>query len=317
MENSPFSIFSIGEDQLTKKILAHSVLATGLGKMKTDIFKDSEMSPQFQESVRDKTVFLVCSTTSPIKILQLELAIDAAMRASAGKIVALIPYFGYSRQDKKEGPRGAIGAKVIANKLTAAGVHHIITSDLHADQIQGYFDLPVDHIYGRAIYRQYIESLPAAENYAIFSPDAGGVKRAERIYEKMESIHPLTTLGLCSKKRAKANEVEKMIIIGDVKGKKIKLVDDIVDTAGTLVKGAEIMMEAGAESVEAWITHPVLSGPAKERIEKCDALSKLVVTDSIYHEQLPDKVQVISASQIFAKVIDRMVTHQSIENVNA
>lgn len=319
MKNKPFKIFSVGEDKLTEAICRESVFGGGSqGKLKIDIFSDSEMSPQFEESVRDKVVFLVCSTNSPVKILQLELALDAARRASAAEIVALIPFYGYSRQDRKEGIRGAVGGKVLANKLVRAGAQKIITLDLHADQIVGFFDIPVDHIYGRTIYRPYMEAQIKADNYAIWSPDTGGTKRAEKMYEKMLALNPdTTTFGLCHKKRDKPNSIEKMIIIGDVKGKKVRLVDDICDTAGTLVKAAEIIMDAGAEDVEAWVTHAVLSGPAKERIENCKALSRLVVSDSISHAELPKNVSVVSGAPTFAKVIDRMVTRQSIDVVNS
>ena len=318
MKNKPFKIFSIDDDNLTNAICHNSIFGGGgKGQIKTDKFSDGELSPQFMESIRDKTVFLVCSTTTPEKIIKLQLAIDAAKRASAYEIIVLAPYFGYSRQDRKEGIRGPIGAKVQARNLETTGMHRIITSDLHADQIVGFFDGPVDHIFGTAIFRQYREMLPKVSNYAIFSPDTGGAKRAEKTYKRMLDLYPETTFGLCHKTRDKPNSIEKMLIIGEVKGKKVILVDDMVDTAGTLVKSAELIMEAGAESVEAWITHPVLSGPAKQRINDCTALSRLVVSDSIYHADLPDKVKVVSGAPTFAKVIDRIVTRQSIDVINS
>ena len=316
MENKPFKIFSIGEPELTDEICKHSKYGSTQGSVRTDVFADGEMSPQYMESIRDRTVFIVCSTNTPEKTLQLELALDAGRRASADKMVVLMPYHGYSRQDRKEGIRGPIGAKVMANKLVAAGAQHIITSDLHADQIQGFYDIPVDHILGRTIFRPYMESLPPADNYAIFSPDTGGAKRAEKMYKKMYELHPGTTFGLCHKSRDKPNSVEKMILIGDVKGRKVKLVDDMIDTAGTIVKAAEMMMEAGAESVEAWITHLLLSDPANERIDKCTALSKVIGSNSIRHKTMSAKIEVISSAYIFSRVIDAIVTRQSVDKIN-
>lgn len=316
MENKPFSIFSIGDDSLANEICNHSTFSEGLGNIRLETFSDGEMSTQYLESIRDNVVFLVCSTTSSDKILMLQLAIDAARRASASEIVVLAPYFGYARQDRKEGIRGPIGAKVICNMITKAGAGRLITSDLHSDQIAGFLDIPVDHIFGKTIFRNYLQSLPPADNYSMFSPDTGGVKRAEKMYELMYKLHPETTFGLLHKKRDKPNSIEKMILIGDVKGRKVKLVDDMCDTAGTLVKAAEIVMDAGAESCEAICTHPLLTGPALERIDKCDALSSLVVSDSIYHGSLPSKVQVISGAPVFARVIDTIVTRQSVDKIN-
>lgn len=318
MKSKPFKVFSIGEDRLVETVAQNLVFGDRIpGKLKIDNFSDEEMSPQFLESIRGKTVFLVCSTTNPIKILQLELTIDAAMRASAKEIIAVIPYYGYARQDRKEGARGPIGGKVLANKITRAGAHRVITMDLHADQIQGFFDLPVDHINGRTVFRPYLEMLPPSDKYSIFSPDAGGAKRAEKMYASMRKLHPETSFGICHKKRDKPNSIEEMLVLGDVKGKDVKLVDDICDTAGTLVMAAEMIMAQGANSVEAWITHFVGSGPAKERIEKCDALSKLVITDSIHHDVLPAKTIVIPSGATIAKFIDRIVTKQSIDDINS
>lgn len=318
MKSKPFKVFSIGEDRLVETIAQNLVFGDRIpGKIKIDNFSDQEMSPQFLESIRGKTVFLVCSTTNPIKILQLELTIDAAMRASAKEIIAVIPYYGYARQDRKEGARGPIGGKVLANKITRAGAHRVITMDLHADQIQGFFDLPVDHINGRTVFRPYIEMLPPSDKYSIFSPDAGGAKRAEKMYASMRKLHPETSFGICHKKRDKPNSIEEMLVLGDVQGRDVKLVDDICDTAGTLVMAAEMIMARGANSVEAWITHFVGSGPAKERIEKCGALSKLVITDSIHHDVLPAKTIVIPSGATIAKFIDRIVTKQSIDDINS
>ena len=318
MKSKPFKVFSVGEDRLVESICQNLVFGDKIpGQLKIDIFSDEEMSPQFKESIRGKTVFIACSTTNPVKILQLELSIDAAMRASAKEIIAVIPYYGYARQDRKEGARGPIGGKVLANKITRAGAHRVITMDLHADQIQGFFDLPVDHINGRTVFRPYIEMMTHSDNYAIFSPDAGGAKRAEKMYSSVRRINPETTYGICHKKRDKPNSIEEMLVLGDVKGKKVILVDDICDTAGTLCMAAEIIMGKGAESVEAWITHFIGSGPAKERIEGTAALSKLVVTDSIYHTSLPAKTMVIPSGPTIAKFIDRIVTKQSIDDLNS
>jgi len=318
MKNKPFKIFSVGEDALTAAIVENSIFGGGgQGKLKIDKFSDGEMSPQFMESIRDKTVFLVCSTSTPEKILQLELSIDAARRASAAEIVAVTPYFGYARQDKKEGTRGAVGAKVLANKITNAGAKRVITADLHADQIVGFFDIPVDHIYGRTVFRPYMELLPQADNYAIFSPDSGGTTRAQRMWERMLVTHPNTSFGMLYKHRDKPNSIDKMTLLGDVKGKKVILVDDMSDTAGTITKAAQICMDNGAEWVDSFITHPVLSGIGKERVDKCDALRHLIITDTMTTTDLPSKVIKVSCAKIFAVVIDKIVTHQSIDVVNA
>jgi ribose-phosphate pyrophosphokinase len=243
-----------------------------LGDIQISKFSDGEMQPVINESVRGEYVFFIQTTAAPAEnIMELLLMIDAAKRASADYIIAVIPYYGYARQDRKDKPRVPISAKLVANIIQAAGANRIMTMDLHADQIQGFFDIPVDHLKSEAIFMPYLEET-GIENVVFACPDVGGVKRA-RTYAK----HFQKELVICDKYRKKANEVESMTVIGDVAGKEIILIDDIVDTAGTLCKAAEALIEKGAISVKAMCTHPVLSGKAYENIEK-SKLSELIVT---------------------------------------
>ncbi|MGB3197640.1 MAG: ribose-phosphate pyrophosphokinase, partial [Saprospiraceae bacterium] len=248
---------------------------SALGDITLSRFSDGEMQPVINESVRGEYVFFIQSTCAPTEnIFELLLMIDAAKRASADYIIAVIPYFGYARQDRKDKPRVPISAKLIANILQAAGANRIMTMDLHADQIQGFFDIPVDHLKSEAIFMPYLEET-GLENVVFACPDVGGVKRA-RAYAK----HFQKELVICDKYRKKANEVEGMTVIGDVQGKEIILIDDIVDTAGTLCKAAEALIDKGAVKVKALCTHPVLSGKAYETLEN-SKLSELIVTDTI------------------------------------
>jgi|TARA_B100001063_G_scaffold153380_1_gene143076 ribose-phosphate pyrophosphokinase len=237
--------------------------------------------------------------------MELLLMIDAARRASAYKINAVIPYFGYARQDKKGKPRVPIGAKLIANLLTSAGVDRVLTMDLHADQIQGFFDIPVDHLYSSSVFIPYIQSLNLP-NLTIASPDMGGSNRANTYAKFLNS-----EIVVCYKHREKANEVGKMLLIGDVKGKDVVLVDDMVDTAGTLTKAAEVMIESGANSVRAICTHGVFSGPAYERIDK-SPLIEIAVTDTILKDHQSDKVNIISIADLFASSIEAVLKNESI-----
>ena len=288
-------------------------IAKNYGKKLGDItlskFSDGEMSPSFNESIRGCTVFVIQSTTPPSdNILELCLMIDAAKRASAYKVVAVIPYFGYARQDRKDRPRVSIAAKLIANMLTSAGADRIVTCDLHAGQIQGFFDIPLDHLNGSAIFAPYLSMLNLPD--MIFAaPDMGGVARA-RAYAK----HFEVEMVVCDKHRKRANEIASMQVIGDVEGKDVILVDDLVDTAGTLCKAGEIIMAKGAKSVRAIVTHGVLSGKAYENIEN-SVLDELVITDTIPLKQKSSKIRVLTVADLFAKAIHAVTGNASISSL--
>jgi len=284
-------------------------LGTTTGNVTIFRFSDGEFQPSFEDSVRGDDVFIVQSTMPPtenlFEVLQM---VDAAKRASAANIIAVLPYYGFARQDRKDRPRVSIGAKLVANLLTAAGVTRVITMDLHADQIQGFFEVPVDHLYASTIFLPYIKSLKEKENLDIImaAPDTGGTKRANA-YAKYLDVD----LAICYKQRERANEVSSMTVIGNVKGKDVVIVDDMIDTAGTLTKAAEMMMEHGAKSVRAVCTHPVLSGPAHERIEN-SVLKELVVTDTIPLTRENSKVKVLTVSDLFGTVIENLLNQESI-----
>ncbi len=277
-----------------------------LGKMSILRFSDGEFEPSFEETVRGCSVFLIASTQPPTDhLFELLLMADAAKRASAKQIIAVIPYFGFARQDRKDKPRTAIGSKLMANLLTASGITRIVTMDLHADQIQGFFDLPVDHLFASYLFVPYIQNLHLP-NLTIASPDVGGSKRANAYATFLKS-----EIVICYKQRYKANVVDKMTAIGEVEGKDIVLLDDIVDTAGTLSKAANMMVDMGAKSVRACCTHAVLSGKAYESIEK-SGLKELVVTDSIPLKEKSDKIKVLSVAPLFADVINKINNFESI-----
>jgi ribose-phosphate pyrophosphokinase len=277
-----------------------------LGDVKVTEFSDGEFQPSFEETVRGQDVFIVQSTMPPAdNLFELLLMIDAAHRASARKIIAVIPYFGFARQDRKDKPRVAIGAKLVANMLMAAGVDRIMTMDLHADQIQGFFEVPVDHLFASTLFFNEMIALDNG-NLIMAAPDAGGAKRANAYAKKLD-----TGLAICHKHRKKANEIAEMTVIGDVEGKDVILIDDMCDTAGTLTKAAELFIEKGALSVRAFCTHAVLSGPAFDRINN-SKLTELIVTDTIPLKQQSDKIRVVSVSNLFADVIDRLVKNESI-----
>lgn len=279
-----------------------------LGNVIISEFSDGEFQPSFEETVRGQDVFIVQSTMPPTEnLFELLLMIDAARRASARKINAVIPYFGFARQDRKDKPRVAIGAKLIANMLMAAGVDRVMTMDLHADQIQGFFEVPVDHLFGSTIFHAEIEKMNNG-NLIMAAPDAGGAKRANS-YAKRYDIG----LALCHKQRKKANVVSEMTVIGDVEGKDVILIDDMIDTAGTLTKAADLFMENGANSVRAFCTHAVLSGPAYERLSN-SAITELIVTDTIPLKQTHEKIRVVSVAELFADVIRRLQSNQSISS---
>jgi ribose-phosphate pyrophosphokinase len=279
-----------------------------LGNVIINTFSDGEFQPSFEESVRGADVFIVQSTFPPSdNLMELLMMIDAAKRASARRIVAIIPYFGLARQDRKDKPRVPIGAKLSANMLTAAGVNRIMTMDLHADQIQGFFEVPVDHLFASTIFIPYIQSLNLP-NLTMASPDMGGTKRANA-YAKF--LH--AEVAVCYKQRKKANVIEDMFLIGDVAGRDVIIVDDMVDTAGTLAKAADIMMENGATSVRAIATHAILSGKAYERIQN-SKLTELIVTDTIPLHQQCDKIRVLSVADLFSDIIKKVFNHESISN---
>lgn len=291
---------------ITENIAAH--LDSPLGKKTLLHFSDGEFVTAYDETVRGDHVFIVQSTFPPSdNLMELLMMIDAAKRASAYKVIAVIPYFGFARQDRKDRPRVAIGAKLVANLLCAAGVDRIMTMDLHADQIQGFFDIPVDHLYGSTVLAPYIRSLKL-ENLAIASPDIGGSKRANSWAKFFDS-----GLIICHKTRERPNEIADMKVIGDVKGKNIVIVDDMIDTAGTICKAADILKAQGAVSVRAVATHAVLSGVAYERIEK-SALDEVVFTDSIPLKQQCSKIKVISVAEMFAETIRNVIDHKSISD---
>lgn len=277
-----------------------------LGKVNKLLFSDGEFTTMYDETIRGSHVFLIQSTFPPAdNLFELLMMIDAAKRASAYKIIAVMPYFGCARQDRKDQPRVAIGAKLVADMLTAAGVDRVITMDLHADQIQGFFNIPVDHLYASAIFVPYIKSLNL-QDIVVASPDAGGSKRANSYAKYLDA--PMV---ICHKHRPKPNVIGEMRVIGDVKGKNVIMLDDMIDTAGTLTAAADKMMEQGALSVRAFATHGVLSGKAYENIEK-SALKEVVVTDTIPLKQQSPKIKVLSVADIFAETISCVYNNETI-----
>ena len=307
-ETSPFMVFSgTNSRYLAERICAS--LNCPLGNMNITHFADGEFAVSYEESIRGAIVFLVQSTfPNSDNLMELLLMIDAAKRASAKSIVAVIPYFGWARQDRKDKPRVSIGAKLVADLLSVAGIDRLITMDLHADQIQGFFDVPVDHLYASSVFIPYIESLNLGDNLVMASPDVGGSKRANTYAKYLDC--PLV---LCNKTRAKANEVASMQIIGDVKGKNVVIVDDMVDTAGSITKAAAIMKQEGALSVRAIATHCIMSGPATERVD-ASALEEMVFTDSIPYYGGSKKVVQLSCAPLIAETIRRVETCESISS---
>jgi ribose-phosphate pyrophosphokinase len=293
-------------NQLAQDIAQH--YNEKLGDHSIARFSDGEMQTIINESVRGSYTFFIQSTCQPHdNLIELLLLIDSARRASAGYITAVIPYFGYARQDRKDKPRVPISAKLMANLLTTAGANRIMTMDLHADQVQGFFDIPVDHLRSEAIYMPYLKEEGVTNENTIFaSPDVGGVKRA-RSYAK----HFNCELVICDKYRTKANEVSSMTVIGEVKGADVILVDDLVDTAGTLCKAADALMDKGAKSVKALCTHAVLSGKAYDNIENSQ-LTELIVCDTIPLKQASPKIKVLSTARLFSLAIRNTVEHKSI-----
>lgn len=280
-----------------------------LGDVTVTDFSDGEFQPSFEENIRGQEIFIVQSTFAPANnLFELLMMVDAARRASAKHIVAVIPYFGFARQDRKDKPRVSIASKLIANLLTAAGVHRVITIDLHADQIQGFFDVPVDHLFASSIFIPFIKQLDLP-NATMAAPDTGGTRRAAA-YAKMLN----TGFVICYKQRTKPNEVETISLIGDVKGKDVILVDDIIDTATTISKSAKVIMENGANSVRAFCTHPLLTSDAHQKLEQTP-LTEVVVTDTIPLRYHSNKIKVLSTAQLLADVISRVHNYESISSL--
>lgn len=294
-------------EYLASKI-AHAY-GESLGEVNYQQFSDGEMSPFIAESVRGHEVFIIQSTFAPSdNLMELLLMVDAAKRASASSVNVIIPYFGYARQDRKDRPRVSIGAKLIANLISAAGANRIMTCDLHAEQIQGFFDIPVDHLDGAYIFVPYLKSL-GLSNIMFASPDVGGIKRARSFAKFFDA-----ELAVCDKYRKEANKVTSMRLIGEVEGKDVILVDDLVDTAGTICKAAALLKDKGAKTVRAACTHPVLSGNAYENIEN-SVLEELVVADTIPLTQQTSKIKVLTVSDLFAKAIRKIHDHESISSL--
>ena len=280
-----------------------------LGDLSIQRFADTELGPSFNESIRGCAVFLIQSTNPPAEnLMELMLMVDAAKRASAASVTVVMPYYGYARQDRKDKPRVSIGAKVVADFVQSVGTDRLMTCDLHAGQIQGFFDIPVDHLDGAAVTTPYIRSLNL-ENLIFASPDVGGVVRTRTFAKRFGA-----EIVVCDKTRLRANEIASMQVIGDVAGHHVVLVDDIVDTAGTICKAAELLMERGAKSVRAVITHAVLSGPAHARLRE-SVLEELIVTDTIPLREENDKIRVVSVASLFAQAIHNVVTHESISSL--
>ncbi|WP_420571648.1 ribose-phosphate pyrophosphokinase [Kordia sp.] len=293
-------------DELARKIAKE--YGAELGKVTFSTYSDGEFQPSFEESVRGARVFIIGSTfPNSDHLMQMLLMLDAAKRASARHITAVLPYFGWARQDRKDKPRVPIGAKLIAKMLEVAGATRIITMDLHADQIQGFFEKPVDHLFASTVFLPYLRKLNL-DKLTVASPDMGGSKRAYAYSKFLES-----DVVICYKQRKKANVISHMELIGDVTGKNVVLVDDMVDTAGTLTKAAEVMIERGALSVRAICTHPILSGKAYERIEN-SKLEELIVTDSIPLRKESSKIKVVSCANLFADVMQRVQNNTSISS---
>jgi ribose-phosphate pyrophosphokinase len=303
----PIKFFAGNNTKHLAKQIANA-FGVELNKSSMVEFSDGEFEPSFDETVRGADVFLIQSTTPPSdNLMELLLMIDAAKRASAANIIAVMPYFGYARQDKKGKPRVPIGAKLVSNLLTAAGVDRIMTIDLHADQIQGFFEVPVDHLYASELFIKDIKSL-YLNNLVIASPDMGGSKRANAYAKILKS-----GVVICYKERKEANVIGDMKVLGDVEGKDVVIIDDMVDTAGTLTKAADLMLKNGATSVRAYCTHGILSGTAYERLD-ASSISELVITNTIPKSHNSNKVREISVASFFAQTINSVVNNESISD---
>ena len=305
---NPIKIFSGSQaTNLSQKIARH--YGRDLGGYTLRTFSDGEMSPSFEESVRGCDLYLIQSTFPPTdNLMELLLMVDAARRASSHEVTVVIPYFGYARQDRKDKPRVPIAAKMIANLLVAAGADQLMTLDLHAGAIQGFFDIPVVHLEGTSVFVPYIKTLNL-ENIVVASPDVGGAARARNFAKFFNA-----DIVLCDKHRKRANEIASMQIIGEVKDANVVLIDDLIDTGGTICKAAELILSKGAKSVRALCTHPVMSGDAHARIRN-SVLEELIVTDSIPLREENEKIRVLSVAELFAKAIGRIRDHESISSL--
>ena len=295
------------------KIAVPGECPTKLGDLEITPFSDGEFQPIYNESVRGTTLFIVQSTVPPAdNLMELLLSVDAAKRASADKVIAVIPYFGWARQDRKDRPRVAIGAKLAANLLKAAGVDRVMTCDLHADQIQGFFDIPVDHVYASKVFIPFIKSM-RLKNLTIAAPDVGGAKRANVYAKALSTKDEDCGVVLCHKTRARANVVAEIKAIGEVEGRNIIIVDDMIDTAGTLCKAADVLKEKGALSVRACATHGILSGSAVEKIHN-SALEEVFITDTIPHPELANdpKIKIVTMTEVFAGIINKVYNYEPI-----
>lgn len=306
---TPFLVFAgTNTRYLAEKICLS--LHCPLGKMNIQRFADGEFSVSYEESIRGRDVFLVQSTIpNADNLMELLLMIDAAKRASAHSIIAVIPYFGWARQDRKDKPRVAIGAKLIADLLNTAGINRLITMDLHADQIQGFFNVPVDHLYASTVFIEFIRSTLPLHNLVIATPDVGGTKRANSYAKHLE-----LPMVICHKTRQYANEVADMRLIGDIQGKDVLVIDDIVDTAGTITKAADLMMQNGAHSVRAMASHAIMSDPATMLVDQ-SGLSEIIFTDSIPYTKKCEKVTILSVAELFAESIRRVCHDESISSL--
>lgn len=306
--NAPVKLFAGTQSKYLAKKIAQEY-GKDLAKIDIQRFKDGEFQPIIKESVRGDHVFFIQSTFAPSdNLMELLLMIDAAKRASAGYICAVIPYYGMARQDRKDKPRVAIGAKLVADLLTAAGADRIVTMDLHAAQIQGFFDIPFDHLESTPIFYEYLLGLNL-DNLIIASPDIGGSKRARNYAQYLK-----TEFVICDKHRSKANQVDTMTVIGEVEGKNVVLVDDMIDTGGTICRAAEMMISKGAKSVRAMCTHPILSGDAIQKIEN-SKLQELVVCDTLPLKQKSDKIKILTVAPLFATAIRNTHEHKSINSL--
>lgn len=308
MQEIPFKIFAGTNSHYFAEKVCKS-LGCSLGKMNIEHFADGEFSVSYEESIRGRDVFLIQSTfPNADNLMELLLMVDAAKRASARSIVAVIPYFGWARQDRKDKPRVAIGAKLIADILNTAGINRLITMDLHADQIQGFFDVPVDHLYASGVFVDYMKRLDL-DRLVLATPDVGGTKRASAYAKFLE-----VPMVICYKLRKKANEISDMQLLGDVNGMDVVLVDDIVDTAGTITRAAEVMMNNGARSVRAIASHAVMSDPATKRVND-SVLTEIIFTDSIPYTKESAKVKILSVAEMFANSIERVCNNESISSL--
>ena len=308
MQEKAFKIFAGTNSRYFAEKVCNS-LGCDLGNMDIQHFADGEFTVSYEESIRGREVFLIQSTfPNSDNLMELLLMIDAAKRASAKSVIAVIPYFGWARQDRKDKPRVAIGAKLIANILSTAGIDRLITMDLHADQIQGFFDVPVDHLYASGVFIEYLRSLNL-KNLVLATPDVGGTKRASAYAKFLE-----VPMVICYKLRKKANVISDMQVLGDVEGMDVLLVDDIVDTAGTITKAAELMMKNGANSVRAIASHAVMSDPATQRVNQ-SSLTEMIFTDSIPYKKESEKVKVLSVADMFANAIQRVCNNESISSL--